>query len=319
MNPPLISIIIDVFNLEHEISGLLRVAAAQRCEELYSIELIVVDKCSTDNTVLEALCAMEELGVKGHVVQNGEKNAASALNTGIMKSKGDYIAFLRPSGFCRDYIRPLVLLADKKNPDFISSSFAPSPDRKPAKKLSQVYAREGMGVQLLSECLEKDWKLDLARVLLKRDFIIENHLFFLEQFSCGYEEAFVSSCLLYTDQIVRSPVYYPMDLTYAEPEERQKAQLAYFDQVDAMQQIYQSSCALRPESARLNDAFQYFYLPRRILNLAALLRKSGFDFRVVARYMRKKGYIDMLYLHKGQDQALKRQILLCKHFPILYP
>ena len=88
-NNPLVSVVIPSYNSGKFISETLKSVSSQTYEE---IEIIVVDDCSTDNTI--------EI-IKKHndprlVLIQLEKNkgVANARNVGIANSKGTYIAFV---------------------------------------------------------------------------------------------------------------------------------------------------------------------------------------------------------------------------------
>ncbi|MGP1255122.1 MAG: glycosyltransferase family 2 protein [Kiloniellales bacterium] len=85
---PLVSVIIPVFNRADKIVGCLRSV----CNQTYrNIEVIVVDDCSTDET-LKVIAGFRDNRLK---VIASERNggAASARNHGLKVAKGDFIAF----------------------------------------------------------------------------------------------------------------------------------------------------------------------------------------------------------------------------------
>lgn len=88
----LISIIIRTKNEERWISQCLRAVLGQSCGN-FDYEIILVDNDSTDKTVEKA----RQLGV-GNVVKCSEYLPGKALNLGISRSSGKYVAIL--SGHC---------------------------------------------------------------------------------------------------------------------------------------------------------------------------------------------------------------------------
>lgn len=86
---PLVSVIIPSYNREKVIQR----AVDSVLNQIYrNIELIVVDDCSTDNTI-DILSRIED---KRLIVLRNEKNEGACVsrNKGILNSSGEYIAFL---------------------------------------------------------------------------------------------------------------------------------------------------------------------------------------------------------------------------------
>lgn len=91
----LVSIIIPMFNVAPYIERCLRSVAAQTYRH---IEVVLIDDCSTDNTMQKAQSIVTELnrdGIKYVFIQH-ERNsgAATTRNSGIRQATGDYIYFL---------------------------------------------------------------------------------------------------------------------------------------------------------------------------------------------------------------------------------
>lgn len=85
---PLISIIIPVYNRANVICNAIDSALKQSYR---NIEIIVVDDCSTDNT----LEIVKQYGDKIIVIRHTENlHVSAARNTGMNKAQGEYIAFL---------------------------------------------------------------------------------------------------------------------------------------------------------------------------------------------------------------------------------
>lgn len=93
MNPqnnPLVSVIVPVYNVEQYLDECLNSIRQQTYENL---EIIVVEDCSTDNSLNTFIKHSEDPRVK--LIQH-EKNSglSAARNTGIDAAKGDYIMFV---------------------------------------------------------------------------------------------------------------------------------------------------------------------------------------------------------------------------------
>lgn len=89
-NNPLVSVIVPVYNVEQYLDECLNSIRQQTYENL---EIIVVEDCSTDNSLNIFIKHSEDPRVK--IIQH-EKNSglSAARNTGIDAAKGDYIMFV---------------------------------------------------------------------------------------------------------------------------------------------------------------------------------------------------------------------------------
>ena len=89
-NNPLVSVIVPVYNVEQYLDECLNSIYQQTYENL---EIIVVEDCSTDNSLNTLIKYLEDSRVK--LIQH-EKNSglSAARNTGIDAAKGDYIMFV---------------------------------------------------------------------------------------------------------------------------------------------------------------------------------------------------------------------------------
>lgn len=89
-NNPLVSIIVPVYNVEQYLDECLNSIRQQTYENL---EIIVIEDCSTDNSLNTLIKHLEDSRVK--LIQH-EKNSglSAARNTGIDAAKGDYIIFV---------------------------------------------------------------------------------------------------------------------------------------------------------------------------------------------------------------------------------
>nr|WP_314100406.1 glycosyltransferase family 2 protein [Acinetobacter lwoffii] len=89
-NNPLVSVIVPVYNVEQYLDECLNSIRQQTYENL---EIIVVEDCSTDNSLNTLIEHLEDSRVK--LIQH-EKNSglSAARNTGVDAAKGDYIMFI---------------------------------------------------------------------------------------------------------------------------------------------------------------------------------------------------------------------------------
>jgi len=110
MTEPLISIIMPAYNAEIYIQQSIRSVLRQSYKNW---ELIIIDDGSTDNTYTMVKPLLVDKRITYYFQQNGRQG--KARNTGILKSKGNYIAFLDADDLWESeklYIQMNVLRSD---------------------------------------------------------------------------------------------------------------------------------------------------------------------------------------------------------------
>jgi glycosyltransferase involved in cell wall biosynthesis len=114
---PIITIISASYNCVHTIENSIQSIIPHLS---HLIELIIIDGGSNDGTI-EVIKKYEEY--LAYWVSEKDKGIYDAWNKGILKSKGEYIAFLGLDDFCCDNYSIVYLnkVAENPNIDFISS------------------------------------------------------------------------------------------------------------------------------------------------------------------------------------------------------
>lgn len=119
-NNPLVSVIVPVYNVEQYLDECLN---SIRQQTYKNIEIIVVEDCSTDNSLNTLTKHLEDPRVK--LIQH-EKNSglSAARNTGIDAAKGDYIMFVDSDDLVHlSLIELCVKYAIVNNADLITYNF----------------------------------------------------------------------------------------------------------------------------------------------------------------------------------------------------
>jgi glycosyltransferase involved in cell wall biosynthesis len=99
MSDPKISIIIPAYNLEGCIGHTLNSVTNQTFP---SLELILVDDGSTDNTLEVASHILEESDLDYRILDQAHQGVSQARNTGIRAAQGDYLFFLDGDDYLRE-------------------------------------------------------------------------------------------------------------------------------------------------------------------------------------------------------------------------
>ena len=88
---PKLSIIVPIYNVEPFLGECLESVVQQNCSE---IEIILVEDCSTDNSLSVAKQYLKEMSNGSLIEHSHNQGLGPARNSGLRAAKGEYIAFL---------------------------------------------------------------------------------------------------------------------------------------------------------------------------------------------------------------------------------
>ena len=171
-NPPLVSILIPLYNAKNYIEETIAKALNQSYP---NIELIIVDDHSTDNS-LEL--AQKYSSDKVHIYTNPKKGGNSARNYAFEKSKGEYVKFMDADDYCTDDMIEKQMKRILKEGDKDTLIFSPVkmlyPDDKlflPPREIDKDYTP---GIELLIDIWRgKGWNCPHCH-LMHRDLFIKS-------------------------------------------------------------------------------------------------------------------------------------------------
>ena len=193
-----VSVIIPIYNVESYLRECLESVINQTFKD---IEIICVDDCGNDNSISIA----EDFAKKDERIKiihhNKNKGLGVARNTGINNANGDYIFFLDSDDYIiTDIIEKLYEQAISTNSDIIISraeAFADNNSSLLRKKIEEFnkYLSINTSYQYqttLENFTDIETKLPVTAwgKLYKKDFILKNHLLFIEQNVIHEDEGF---------------------------------------------------------------------------------------------------------------------------------
>lgn len=174
-----VSIIVPVYNVAEYIE---RCITSLLNQTKKNIEFIIVDDCSTDNSIsiIESMILSHSLKDKFKIIrQNDNKGASEARNTGILNSTGKYLYFLdSDDAITEDCIELLFNAAEDGNCDFAIGDYECIDNEAvmPTFKLSEGSLHSKKEI---INAYRKYQMYDMAvNKLTNRSFILENNLFF---------------------------------------------------------------------------------------------------------------------------------------------
>ena len=176
-----ISIIVPVYNVEKYIERCLESVAAQTYTG--NIECIIVDDCTLDNSMrlVDQFLSHYEGHIDFKVVHHTQnKGLSAARNTGIREAHGDYLYFLDSDDALYEHTIQILVDLCRENVEIISGNFSIIGDGRNLPKLS-VFVEDICGQKNVFNAFLCNQIYEMAcNKLIRRDFILDNSLWFLE-------------------------------------------------------------------------------------------------------------------------------------------
>ena len=274
-------------------------------------EFIVIDMNSKDNSVLTALNEIKKRNLRGYVIQSGGGTVSSALNTGIYKSDGKYITFVYPSRLYQsDYISEYYKTIEEKNADFVFAA--------PKTELVSAEMDSIGGSELAVGLVKSMINMDFCAVMIKRDYLLENHIKFYEDCTTGYAEAFVFNALLFEPKIAYSDIKLEREYLDNTPKDDLSKKNSVFSKIDAMLKVYETIQLNKKNDSALKNAFEYNKIPSVVMSCVDTLLKDGFPYSAIKNSLKLKGYDKLLKFSRHTPPKLRIRILKWRFMPKLY-
>lgn len=175
-----VSIIIPVYHVEPYIVRCLQSVVVQ--EKSIDIELILVDDCGNDNSILLATDFLERCkGVDYRILYHTQNGGLSAArNTGLKAATGEYVYFLDSDDeITGDCISKLVAPLSKYQYDFVVGDYRTTLGGE--ESMLRFDEDEALGNAAVLESYAKgQWYVMAWNKLCRREFLLQNHLYFEE-------------------------------------------------------------------------------------------------------------------------------------------
>lgn len=196
-----ISYIIPCYNIQNHISRCLESLKSQKDSDSLKVEFVLVNDGSTDAT-LSLLREFEMTEPRAVVVDQNNQGVSAARNNGLKKAKGKYVFFLDGD----DYLVPeaselLYEVSAESNPEIIISNafyvnertgekteWKPCPGLKPGSYPTERF------VDLVKA-------LPISFKTYRRDFLMQNDIYYDEDLKVGEVYTFFLHCLAYAKNV----------------------------------------------------------------------------------------------------------------------
>lgn len=308
-----ISIIIPSKNNKDVVAGIIK-KISEETKNL-EIEFIVIDMDSTDNSILSALEVIKKNDLRGYVIQSGGGNMSSALNTGIFKSDGKYLTFLYPKRLYKNYISDYYTSVENTNADFV---FAVPTENEKLSAAVHTGLNNILAADLVIGLVRSIVSIDFGAIMIKREFLLTNHIRFYEDCNYGYAEAFIYNTLLFDPKIAYADIHLERDSIVLKKEDSSAIINNCFERVEAMMKIYDIINLKHKDNSLLISVFEYHKIPAVIMSCVDILLNNGFGYNAVRNYLHLKHYDNLIKISKITPNKLKRKILKWNTIPWMY-
>lgn len=177
MYSPKVSIIVPVYNVSQYIVKCLDSIFRQT---YHNFELILVDDCGTDDSMTVVYdCLARHTFIDTHIISHNKNSGLSAArNSGIAKASGEYVYFLDSDDYIAfDCIEALVKPLQNKKYDVVIGNYQSSDSEWSDLRLSDGELSDH---EVLESYANGLWYVMAWNKLCRRDFLINNDLFFEE-------------------------------------------------------------------------------------------------------------------------------------------
>lgn len=207
MCQPKVSVVVPVYNVSEFIE---RCWGAIKKQTYKNIEVIFVDDCGTDDSIsiLERFLDKEDEIHAKIVYHERNRGLSAARNTGFETSTGEYVYFLdSDDDITPECIESLVAPLSEKKYDFVIGDYnvIGKGDYSP---LVLIEGALDSNKEILNSYLKGEWYVMAWNKLCRRQFLIENSLYFKE--GLIHEDvlwSFILACKAQSLYVVKKPLY----------------------------------------------------------------------------------------------------------------
>lgn len=194
-----ISIIIPVHNVENYVAKTIRSILRQN---FTGYELIIVDDGSIDNSVKVIENELANKNITYKIIKQENSGQANARNVGILHASGDYLVFIDSDDIIADsYLLKLynLITETKTNVGICDFRFIPEQE---FYEINTNYTNEIYPNKIiLNDFLYRKKEIIVCGLIIKRQFLLDNNLFFNEKMRFSEDLQFIWVLLTKTRRI----------------------------------------------------------------------------------------------------------------------
>ncbi|WP_300743431.1 glycosyltransferase family 2 protein [uncultured Brachyspira sp.] len=209
-----VSVIIPVYNAENYIRKCLDSIINQTLKE---IEIICIDDCSYDNSyyILNEYAQDDNRIVV--IKNNTNQGVSKTRNIGINIAKGNYIAFIDSDDYVNmNYLEYLYNSTEIKNYDviFTDNVFFIDENNKINYCNNTLFGEFNIEKHKYADSFLRDFNMNCSPFvwdkIFRRQFILENNIFFLDNVTISEDLEFIFKCFIYNPSMYynNNSIYY---------------------------------------------------------------------------------------------------------------
>lgn len=194
----MISIIVPIYNVEKYIVNCIKSIVDQDYKDF---ELLLVNDGTKDSSIELANDFLKDKKINYRVINKENGGLASARNAGIKEAKGEYIAFVdSDDSVSKDFLSNLLKEFENDidfsfcNFEFVKEQIPPIDNN--SKKM--FFNKE----ELLIAFLRRSIGFVVPSMMFKKEFIINNNLFFDEDIKFSEDQPFIWNVILHSNKSV---------------------------------------------------------------------------------------------------------------------
>ena len=195
----MISVVVPVYNVEKYITKCLESIIRQSYKDF---ELLLVNDGSTDKSVEIINECLLNSNLNWKLINKENGGLASARNTGIKEAKGDYVSFIDADDCVSDdFLYNLINAIEKDDYDFSFCAFQYIKDQsltQDKNENTQIFDRD----TLLLSFLKRNISFVVPSMFFKKNFLIENNLFFDEDIKFSEDQPFIWNVILHSNKTI---------------------------------------------------------------------------------------------------------------------
>lgn len=273
-----------------------------------SMEFILIDMASNDNTILEAIEVIKSLNLNGCVIQSGESQISAVLNTGINRSMGEFITFEFLGDFCSTYITDFYNFSKKNETQILF-----------AKSTNDVDFLKEDSYNLLTKLFDNSFRCNLNKLFINAHFLKKNNIFVNEDCKKYYHyDLFAKMLILCQDVYSCGKDYKKENLQIENDELNIKPKSVFFEFVDTNIKLYEFAQKKCRNNKLIKDEIRYKVLPNVIMDAVNMLLKEGYKASSIKNSLRTRGYDVYLKIDKSFSFKLNKDIILWKRLSFIY-
>lgn len=307
-----VSVIIPMKNPGKDIEKTLKYLS-ENMEDV-SAEYILLDINSSNTSLVCAVEGIKELGLKGKVLQCGNRPLGAVMNVGLRQAEGKYLTFIFPKRMYTAFIPKYFHEALGTMPDVV---FGTVPEGEWGKRLD-FSSMKITGTEMFKCLMYGYTSLDIGALMFKTNFVNNRKVYFDDNSSVGYAEEYIYKALLLSESVMQCKCVMERDETLDIPKTPAAFEgLSCMGKIDGMLRIREllEICSVSEE---IKERFEKEKLPSTVLSCADSLLKHGYDMKTVKRALKIKGYDKLLCVSKNTDKNIKRAVFSFNYLPWAY-